>query len=170
MVNGIHDIDFLRDRIHEIRSALFSNTSNATLRLPTCIISALNIDSEGQVCFFIRRPDQYMEEHEKEFPARLDFYRKGKPFFLKISGDAHLVTDQEEMMDSMGLPGMAPLPSLSKLLLVKVKVTESQYFDARRQRSINWKEWWQQLRQYFRPKGQEQQQPSYGLHPSVLTS
>ncbi|WEK33501.1 MAG: hypothetical protein P0Y53_13500 [Candidatus Pseudobacter hemicellulosilyticus] len=169
MVNDIHDIDFLRDRIHEIRSALFSNTSNATYKLPTCIISALNIDSEGMICFFIRRPDQYMEEHEKEFPARLDFYRKGKPFFLKISGDAQLVTDQEAMMDSMGLPGMAPLPSLSRLLLVKVKVMESQYLDLRH-RSFQWKDWWQQLRQYFRPKGHVQPQPSYNLHPSVLPS
>ncbi len=67
MVSEIQQLDFLRDRIHEIRSALFANTSNEAFKLPTCIISALNIDNEGNVCFFIHRPDLYMEEYDMEF-------------------------------------------------------------------------------------------------------
>lgn len=169
MVNEI-PLDFLRDRIHEIRSALFANTSNQAFKLPTCIISALNIDNEGQVCFFIHRPELYMEERDKEFPARLDFYRKGKPFFLKISGQAQLISDSHEMCDYIGLPGNVKLPSLARLLLVKVKVMQAEYFEARRHRTINWKEWWTQLRSYFsREKIPAHAEHPYSLHPTVLS-
>ena len=166
MVSEIHQLDFLRDRIHEIRSALFSNISDEAFKLPTCIISALNIDSEGQVCFFIRRPEFYMEERDRKFPARLDFFKKGKPFFLKITGHAQLISDPAEMLDCMGLPDHVRFPSLEKLLLVKVKMEDSQYFEAKpRQQSINWSAWWTQLKYYFsRSRPQPRTEQSYGLH------
>ena len=149
MVSEIQQLDFLRDRIHEIRSALFANTSNEAFKLPTCIISALNIDNEGQICFFIHRPDLYMEEYDMEFPAKLDFYRKGKPFFLKISGQAQIIADKDEMLNYIGLPGNVDLPSLSKLLLVKVKVEHAEYFEARHKHQWQWNNWWKEIWHFF---------------------
>lgn len=170
MVSEIHQLDFLRDRVQEIRSALFSNTSEETFKLPTCIISALNIDNEGQVCFFIRRPELYMEDRDRQFPARLDFFKKGKPFFLKISGYAQLISDTSEMLYQMGLPDNVRFNSLEKLLLVKVKMVDAQYFDATpRIKAMNWTAWWSQLKYYFFGSRPQQQRPeqAYNFHPTV---
>ena len=168
MVSEIQQLDFLRDRIHEIRSALFANTSNEAFKLPTCIISALNIDNEGNVCFFIRRPDVYMEEYDMEFPAKLDFYRKGKPFFLKISGMAQVVKDQDEMLNYIGLPGNVDLPSLSKLLLVKVKVEQAEYFEARHKQHWQWNNLWNQVWHFFsRAKAQPRPHEALNLRPAA---
>ncbi len=171
MVSEIYHLEFLRTRIHEIRSALFSNTSEEVFKLPTCIISALNIDNEGHICFFIRRPELFMNERDKGFPARLDFYKKGKPFFLKISGQAQIFSDAAQMLEYMGLPGNVKLPSLTKLLLVKVKMSEAQYFESKqRHLAFNWKTWWNQLRHYIthgKTQSPTEMGTSYGLHPSV---
>lgn len=166
MVSDI-PLDFLRDRIHEIRSALFANNSNEAFKLPTCIITALNIDSEGNLCFFIPRPEMYIDEYDKEFPASLDFFRKGIPYFVKVFGQAHIVTDLGEVHAYMGLPGTVDIASLAKLLLVKVKIEHTEYFEAKlRRRSPKWREWKELLRQLvFREKPQSN--PAYSLHPTV---
>lgn len=166
MVSDI-PLDFLRDRIHEIRSALFANNSNEAFKLPTCIITALNIDSEGNLCFFIHRPEMYIDEYDLEFPASLDFFRKGIPYFLKVFGVARIIRDPGEVQAYMGLPDQVNIASLAKLLLVKVKIERTEYFEAKpRRRSRSWLEWKEMLRQLvFRAKPQSN--PAYSLNPTV---
>ncbi|HEY2349759.1 MAG TPA: hypothetical protein VGH64_12110, partial [Puia sp.] len=55
------------------------------------------VDEEGNIWFIIPKPTQVIECFSKEMPAKLDFFKKGSPFFLKISGVASIVWTAREM-------------------------------------------------------------------------
>lgn len=165
MLSDIH-IGFLRDRIQEIGSALFFNTGNATFKLPTSIVSVLKVDEEGNLWFFLHNPDLFITEGDKEFPARLDFYRKGKPFFLQVSGEAQVITDQGSITQLAGYMPELQLPSFDRVMLVKVRVEHAACYE-QRERSVGWlQSWWNTLCGYLL-----QVKPhirAYKLHPIVL--
>lgn len=159
-------VGFLRDRINEIGSALFANTGNADFKLPTSIISVLRVDQEGNIWFFIHHPDLFIEECDKEFPARLDFYRKGKPFFLQVSGEALVITDKDEINELAGGEPVSSLHSFSHVMLVKVRVEHASYFEQRERKMSRMQTWWHAICKYLL-----QEKPSlrpYKLHPMIL--
>src|SRR6185295_16896777 len=119
-------VTFLRSRITELENALFMSESNALVSLPTHIVRVTEVDEEGNVWFIIPRPTQVIESFSKEMPAKLDFFKKGKEFFLKISGVASIIWSEVEIKEA----------SLSKQfseslrkgdVAVKVKVEVSEY-------------------------------------------
>src|SRR5688572_5006106 len=75
-----NNLEFIRTRIYDIRTALLYSLSDDIIKLPTSLISVLKVDDKGQIWFLMNRPQQAMEKDEQKFPARLQFYRKGKPF------------------------------------------------------------------------------------------
>jgi len=109
-----------------LENALFMSESNALVSLPTHIVRVTEVDEEGNVWFIIPRPTQVIESFSKEMPAKLDFFKKGKEFFLKISGVASIIWSETEIKEA----------SLSKQfseslrkgdVAVKVKVEVSEY-------------------------------------------
>src|SRR5687767_5834589 len=90
-------LSFLQERIKEIGSAIFFNLSDSVLKLPTSIVNTLKVDEYGFVWFYIQKPKQDLREFDKEFPVRMDFFRKGANFFLQVVGKAWIVSDPEEM-------------------------------------------------------------------------
>lgn len=80
----------------ELKSALFFTESSSIVKLPTHVITDVELDSEGQIWFVIHKPAIHIEAFDKELFAKLDFFKKGKDFFIKIRGIAFLQTDLEE--------------------------------------------------------------------------
>jgi len=110
----------------ELENALFMSESNALVSLPTHIVRITEVDEEGNIWFIIPKPTQVIESFSKEMPAKLDFFKKGKEFFLKISGVASIIWTEAEIKEA----------SLSKQfseslrkgdVAVKVKVEVSEY-------------------------------------------
>lgn len=124
-----NNLTFLREKVQELRSALFFNTSNAVLKLPTCIISTLKVDEAGQIWFFVHRPEQYLHEFDKEFPARLEFFQKGKRFFLHLSGKAYIITDPEELNEIISVEDDIKQTAKSRMVLIKFKTSNANYFE-----------------------------------------
>ena len=124
-----NDLNFLREKINALRSALFFNMSNAVLKLPTCIISTLKMDEAGQVWFFVNRPEQYLHEFDKEFPARLDFFRKGNRFFLQLTGKAYIVSDPEELYEVVNVTDDIKQKAMSHQVLIKFKIATADYYE-----------------------------------------
>ncbi|HYE53390.1 MAG TPA: pyridoxamine 5'-phosphate oxidase family protein [Chitinophagaceae bacterium] len=122
-------LNFLREKIQELRTALFFNTSNAVLRLPTCIINTLKVDEAGQIWFFVNRPEQYLHEFDREFPARLDYFCKGKRFFLNITGKAYIITDPEELNEIISVSEDDKQKAMAHLVLIKFKIASAQYYE-----------------------------------------
>ena len=128
MLSETH-LPFLQEKISDLRSALFFSLSNAVLKMPTTIVTALKVDEVGQIWFFVNRPIQNIQEFDKEFPARLEFFKKGKNFHLKIIGKACIVNDPEEVNGLVDVPDEVKSKAMSQLVLVKVKMQSAEYME-----------------------------------------
>jgi Pyridoxamine 5'-phosphate oxidase like len=131
-------LPFLQEKISDLRSALFFSLSDAVLKMPTTIVTALRVDEVGQVWFFINRPMQNLQEFDREFPARLEFFKKGKSFYLKILGKACIVNDPEEVNGLVSVPEEVKSKAMSQLVLVKVKIQSAEYRDNTSPATIGW--------------------------------
>jgi len=133
-------LSFLQDKIKEIGSAIFFNLSDSVLKLPTSIVSTIRVDDMGYVWFFVQRPKQSIQEFETEFPVRLEFYKKGKSYFLQVSGKGWVVSDPEEVNATFNFAEQSPEVN-SQMLLVKVKIMRAEYFETRTAAAKT--SWWQ---------------------------
>jgi general stress protein 26 len=122
------DLRFLREKIQDLKNAIFFSQNTSLLRMATTIVSISKVDELGQMWFFIPRPLQALHEFDREFPVRLEFFRKGKKFFLHVSGKAFIVTDPEEV-NSLVHDDIRELAS-DHLVLIKVRMTKADYFES----------------------------------------
>lgn len=131
-------LSFLKDRIQDTRSALFYSLSNAVLKVPTSIVTALKVDDVGQVWFFVEKPRQHIPEFDDVFPAQLYFYRKGKDYHLNVTGKACVVDDPEELNNLVDFPVHVRDKAYNDVLLIKVKMTQIDYYESSIKRSGKW--------------------------------
>jgi hypothetical protein len=131
-------LTFLQAKINDIGSAIFFNLSDSLLRLPTSIITAQKVDDYGFIWFYMQKPKQDLREFDKEFPVRLDFFRKGKDYFLQVTGKAWLVADPEEI-NSMDL-SPEQKKATEQMVLVKVKMLKADYHETH---TATRSSWWQ---------------------------
>ena len=122
---------FLKEKIQDINSAIFFNLSEAVLKLPTSIITTLKVDEFGYVWFFVERPRQQLNEFEREFPTRMDYFRKGKDHSLQIMGKAWIVTDPEELAMAIDLSDEVKQKAVSTLELEATKRNINGHFETR---------------------------------------
>ena len=120
-------LHFFHEKIEAIQTALLTNQSRSVLKLPNRIISISYIDEVGQLWFFVPRPMQHLTEFEREFPVKLQFSRKGTPYFLNIEGKAHMVVDPEEQNELDFLPGNMKERSVKEDLLLKLEISKLRY-------------------------------------------
>lgn len=137
------DLRFLREKIQDLRNAIFFSQNTSLLRMATTIVSISKVDELGQMWFFIPRPPQALQEFDREFPVRLEFFRKGKKFFLHVSGKAFIVTDPEEI-NSLVHDDIRELAS-DHLVLIKVRMTKADYFESSGDLA-NASGWWKDVR------------------------
>ena len=144
MINHLHssDLPFLQQKIQELKSALFFSQNSSLLRMATTIVSILKVDELGQLWFFVPRPQQALHEFDREFPVRLEFFRKGKGFYLHITGKAYIVNDPEEV-NSLLFEDLKE-QMCSNMVLIKVKMGRADYFESVAGTHHNG--WWRDLR------------------------
>jgi hypothetical protein len=123
-----HQRMFLQEKVMELEQALFFNVSQGVLKLPTSIVNALHVDEVGQVWFMVHRPSQRLNEFEREFGGRLEFYKKGKSFFLHAQGRASIVIDPEDINNAFHLPIDIRNQVSTTMVLIKLKITEMHYY------------------------------------------
>ncbi len=131
-------LNFLQEKIREIGSAIFFNESDSVLKLPTSLVTTLKVDDYGYVWFFIQKPKQTLKEFEKEFPVKLDFYKKGKTYFLQVMGKGWVVDDPEEVNGFVNLPNETKNLTLEDMVLVKVKISRAEYYETGTTRHSWW--------------------------------
>ena len=120
---------FLREKIKNLVSAIFFNQSDAVLKLPTSIVRIINVDEYGYVWFFMQKPPQQLNEFEKEFPVKLDFFRKGLDYSLQVTGNGYIVNDPEEIFVITTNIDEVKKFNPNEMVLIKVKMTRADYFD-----------------------------------------
>jgi general stress protein 26 len=142
------ELRFLQEKIQDLRNALFFSQNTSLLRIATTIVSVLKVDELGQMWFFVSRPQQALHEFDREFPVRLEFFRKGKEFFLHVSGKAYIVTDPEEINGLVHEEIREQ--TANHLVLIKVKMTKADYFESAAKLTKR-AGWWRDLRSWIHP-------------------
>jgi general stress protein 26 len=131
-------LTFLQDKIKLIRSAIFFNLSDSVIKLPTSLVTTLKVDDFGYVWFFVKKPNKNLMDFEKEFPVRLDYFKKGVDYFLQIMGKAFVVTDPEELNSVLAEAGQG-IGLDSDMVLVKVKMLKAEFYESQtRVKSSSW--------------------------------
>jgi len=126
---------FLQNRIMELQQALFYDESQSVLKFPTSIINVLHADDVDQIWFMVNRPLQHLNEFEKEFRARLDFFKKGKDYYLHVVGKACVVGDPEEINNVEVLDNESRKLASSSMALIRMKITKTYYYPIKKQAS-----------------------------------
>jgi general stress protein 26 len=122
-------LDFLSEKVRELENALFMSESKTLVNLPTHIVRITEVDDEGNIWFIIPKPKQVIESFSKEMPAKLDFFKKGKEFFLKISGVATIVWSLKDMKCAKLIKQFSGSFEKDNMVAVKVKVQASEYVE-----------------------------------------
>lgn len=135
-------LSFLKEKIQEIGSAIFFNLSESVLKLPTSIVETTRVDEFGLVWFYIQKPKQDLREFDKEFPVRMDFFKKGKNYFLQLEGKAWMVNDPEEM-NALDIPSDEARTKFKDMVLVKVKMLKAEYHETGNTNRTAKNSWWQ---------------------------
>lgn len=123
------NLQFIREKIGQLRNAVMYVSSSGLVKLGNDVVTALNVDEEGQLWFLTNRPGQHLEECEQSFPARLLFYRKGIQYFMEISGRATIVNN--DYSGDSGKNGKF------KKVLVKLEMVNVEYREPHAKRPKN---------------------------------
>jgi hypothetical protein len=129
-MSGYLPLPFLEEKIRDLEYALFFSLSNAVLKIPACVVKVLETDEVGQLWFVIPKPSQFIHAFDKTFPVKLDFFRKGRDYYLKIYGKAFLVNDPEEinMIECLN-ENIKQQARKNATVIVKVKITQAEYVE-----------------------------------------
>jgi len=119
------DLAFVQLKIAEIRTALFFCSNNTILPLPAYIISDIKTNENHLISFFISTDWNNNVFRQGLFPGKLEFYKKGYPFTLKIEGLAKLIHNKTDMQDLMTVPLIEEV--YNGMLLVSVKIQRVKY-------------------------------------------
>ena len=131
------NLEFLKERIKDIKIALFRSECYSELQLPNNIISTLQMDDEGNIWFFTSCAGDYANHVDKSFFASLDYYRKGTDCRIRVSGRAVVVDDDDESFLTISNYSKG---TKGRLVLVKMKIAQAEYFENKQAANLNWKE------------------------------
>ena len=127
-MSGYLPIQFIEEKVRDLENALFFSMSDAVLKIPACVVKVLETDELGQLWFMIPKPPQSIHAFDKIFPVELDFFRKGRDYYLKVFGKAFLVSDPEEINSAECL--VEPVKQQARdgeTILIKVQTTHAAY-------------------------------------------
>ena len=122
-------IQFLAEKIEEIQYAIFYCHSNSRLRINNAVITSSKVDDNGRITFLIDRPHQLISQFEQEFPVGLNYFRKGKNYFMNVLGKARIVTDPEDLSYHTYLTDLEQKEALTTKALVVVTVSTIDFHD-----------------------------------------
>ena len=128
IMTGYLPLSFVEEKVRDLENALFFSTSDAVLKMPACVVRVLEIDELGHLWFVVPKPTQFVYTFEKIFPVKLDFFRKGRDYFMKILGKAFIVNDPEEINGIEGLSDFIKQRARrNELVILKVQITHADY-------------------------------------------
>lgn len=141
--------DFLRQCVHEIGSALFYNQNSGLPGYQTTIINSLSVDEAFNLYAIVEKKVAGFYHGDRPFPAELLFYRKGKPFYLKMWGTAALVEDGNVWGNITGLENASTNLMDSSVGLLRISVENIYYHEYKQPMYFGWKGKLSRMRDWF---------------------
>jgi general stress protein 26 len=127
-MTGYLPLSFIEEKVLDLENALFFSTGDAVLKMPTCVVRVLRVDELGQIWFVVPKPSQFIHTFDRVFPVKLNFFRKGRDYYLKILGKAFIVNDPEDINDVDGLSEYIKQKArINELVILKVQISHADY-------------------------------------------
>ena len=127
-MSGYLPLTFIEEKVMDLQNAIFFSLSDAVLKIPSCVIKVLQADELGQLWFVIPKPSQLIHAFDNTFPVKLDFFRKGRDYYLKILGKAFVVNDPEEINNAECLhETIKQQATYNETVLIKVQMSHAEY-------------------------------------------
>jgi hypothetical protein len=130
-------MQFISEKVNQIKIALFKSDINSELLLPNNIIDVLQVDEDGHIWFYTSCNGRYARNISKSFFASLDFYKKGSECRLHLKGLARIVEDENDFFINRSNYSKSVRASL---ILLKMKTTQAEYYENSHINHISWKE------------------------------
>jgi general stress protein 26 len=124
--------NLIRQQIKALDSALFFTENNTGLKLPVHVINNVQVNDEHEVWFLIQRPTQALSEFDAQLPAKLDFFKKGMPYQVKVKGIASIVDDATKVSELNGGNNS------NGQVAIKVTITATEYIETVAKPAQNW--------------------------------
>ncbi len=126
------EIAFIQNKIMDISYAKFSTDLTPEFCLFTNVIKTIKSDSDGNIWFFTSCKGEYAKNINQEFFACLDYYQKGRNFYLRINGKASIAETAPDFADAQ-IAG-------NNNILIKCKITKAEYFENEQQYKLSARE------------------------------
>jgi hypothetical protein len=123
------NLTFVKEKIEDLQGALLQCHSKGLLKIPNTVIQTHHVDENGDITFFINPPKQHISEFDQEFFVGLNYFKKGKNYFMNIFGKARIVSDPEELTYILHLTPDEVTKALNEQLLIKVKILKVDFYD-----------------------------------------
>lgn len=132
------NLQFISEKITDLQNAVMYSMSKSLIKLPNDIVTAVKVDEEGQLWFLSHLPAQSLSACEQSFPARLKFFRKGRNFFVEVSGKATIVSKIPSAANLDNYTGS--MTKRKKAVLIKMTMSNIEYVEPRTQTRSKWQE------------------------------
>lgn len=129
MMHNEKVLHFIAEKIEDINAAIFYCYSNSPLKINNTIIHTYKVDDCGYITFFINRPPQLISQFDREFPVGLNYFKKGKNYFMNIFGKARIIHDPEELAYQTDLTPEEINNALTTQILIKVQILKVDFYD-----------------------------------------
>lgn len=131
------NIQFLREKIEALQTAIFFNEAKSFHRNSTHVIAAEYVDDAGQIWFVVSNHGQFEHVNTGSFPAKMDFFRKGINFYVKASGIASIVFEENEMPGRVA-EDIRHKVAKKHVIVIRVKIQHAEYFESIPKESKSW--------------------------------
>ena len=133
------EVNVLKTKITQLQTALFYTESASPVKLPTHVVTDVEVDDDGRIWFTIPKPAMHIDAYEKEVHAKLDFFKKGKDFFVKVKGVATLLVDASTInsFDTLSAE-MKEKMNDEKSIGIMVKIEDTDFVDNSPKPTQNW--------------------------------
>lgn len=131
------NLDFLKEKIKDIKIALFKSEINSELQLPNNIIQTLKVEDDGTIWFFTSCNGYHADNIDRSFYGYLNYFKKGTGCRLQLSGRATIVKNDVDGLFSMSNYSKG---TYGRLVLVKLKIMQAEYFENNPLTNISWTE------------------------------
>lgn len=133
-------LHFIAEKVEDIKYAIFYCHSNSPLRINNTIINTYKVNENGQISFFINRPQQLLSQFDQEFPVGLNYFQKGKDYFMNVFGKARIINDPEELAYETDLTTDEINKALTTQVLIRVTILKVDFYDTKfEKKNIVWK-------------------------------
>jgi hypothetical protein len=118
----------LKRKLSELSSALFFAEGDSLFKLPNHLVTEMELNDDGEIRFVIPKPAQNLEAFDKEFPVRLEFFKKGIAYRLKVQGKGEIVEDAAEIEKWVAVSAARQEKARNEqLIMIKVMVKYVDY-------------------------------------------